>query len=431
MGISSIEAAIEDIRQGKVVIVADDEDRENEGDFIFAAEKCTPEIMNFIITHGRGIPCVPTTEQRLEELQLPMMVGTNTARHSTAMTVTVDALHGTTTGISAYDRALTVQVFVDPNAKPSDLARPGHLIPLRSVEGGVLRRAGHTEATVDLCRLAGLQPTGVLCEIVSEDGRMARMPELEQIAERFGLSLITVADLIKYRRRTERLVQRVATTHLPTGRYGEFMVYAYESNVEPSPVIALVKGDLSAESDDAHAPLVRVHSSCMTGDLLDSLKCDCGSQLHLALQKISDEGRGALIYLEQEGRGIGLVNKMRAYELQEQGADTVQANEMLGFKPDLRDYGIGAQVMVDLGLKKIRFMTNNPVKVAGLEGYGLEIVGHVPLIIAPNAHNAGYMRAKKEKMGHLFSAADLIVGSEALEIEPVPEAGTAPVEVEL
>lgn len=403
MSFSSIEAAIEDIRQGKVIIVVDDEDRENEGDFIVAAEACTPEVMNFIIKYGRGIPCVPTTEQRLETLQLPMMVGANTSRHRTAMTVTVDAIHGATTGISAYDRAKTVAVFVNSNARPEDLARPGHIIPLRAAEGGVLRRAGHTEATVDLCRLAGFQPTGVLCEIVGEDGTMARMPELETLARQFDLKIITVADLIAYRRRTERLITRVAVTNLPTGKYGDFKVYAYEASVEPHHVVAFVKGDVT----DGEPVLVRVHSSCVTGDLLDSLKCDCGSQLHLALQNISDEGRGALIYMEQEGRGIGLINKLRAYELQENGADTVTANEMLGFKPDLRDYGIGAQVMTDLGLKKIRFMTNNPKKVAGLEGYGLEITEWVPISVEANPHNARYLQTKQEKMGHIFSLNDL------------------------
>jgi len=407
MGFSTIESAIEEIRRGKMVIVVDDEDRENEGDFIMAAEKCTPEAMNFIITHGRGIPCVPATAKRLDELQIPMMVKNNTARLGTAMGETVDALHGTTTGISAYDRALTVQVFIDPSARPEDLARPGHIIPLRAVDGGVLKRAGHTEATIDLARLAGLKPCGVLCEIVGEDGTMARMPELEALAARFDLKIITVADLIKYRRRTERLVTRVATTRLPTGRYGDLMVYAYEASVEPNHVVALVKGDLS----DGEPALVRVHSSCVTGDLLDSLKCDCGGQLNMALEMITEAGRGALIYLEQEGRGIGLINKLRAYELQEQGADTVQANEMLGFKADLRDYGIGAQVMVDLGLKKIRFMTNNPKKVAGLEGYGLEIVEWVPLTIPSNPHNRRYLQTKRDRMGHRFD-------SQALEGNP-------------
>jgi len=396
MAFSSIEAAISAVRQGKIIIVVDDEGRENEGDFILAAEKCTPEAMNFIIKYGRGIPCVPTTAKRLDELQLSVMVSNNTARLGTAMMVTVDALHGTTTGISAYDRSKTVQVFIDPKAKPTDLARPGHIIPLRAAEGGVLRRAGHTEATVDLAVLAGFQPCGVLCEIVGEDGSMARLPELEQIAEQFDLCLITIADLIAYRRRTEQLVKRVATTVIPTGKYGDFRVVAYESSVEPHHVIALVKGDIA----EGPPPLVRVHSSCVTGDLLDSLRCDCGSQLQLALQMISDEGRGALIYLEQEGRGIGLLNKIRAYELQDKGADTVQANEMLGFKADLRDYGIGAQVMTDLGLKKIRFMTNNPKKVAGLEGYGLEIVDHVRLRIKSNPHNEKYLQTKADKMGH-------------------------------
>ena len=412
MGFSTIEAAIEDIRQGKIVIVCDDADRENEGDFVLAAEKCAPEAMNFIIKYGRGIPCVATTAARLRELQIPMMVKNNTARHGTAMGEMVDALRGATTGISAYDRALTARVFVDPNAVPDDLARPGHVIPLRAEEGGVLRRAGHTEATVDLARLAGLYPAGVLCEIVGEDGTMARVPELEALAARFDLKMITVADLIKYRRQHERLITRVATAHLPTGKYGDFTVYAYESSVDPRQIMALVKGDVT----DGKAALARVHSSCVTGDLLDSLRCDCGDQLHLALQKISDEGRGILVYLEQEGRGIGLVNKLRAYELQERGADTVEANEMLGFKPDLRDYGLGAQVLADAGLTKIRLMTNNPKKVVGLDGYGLEIVEEVPLTIASNPHNAKYMQTKADKMGHTFLAQNTIA-AEMLEQE--------------
>ncbi len=400
MGIDTVEKAIEEIRNGHIVIVTDDEDRENEGDFIFAAEKCTPEAINFLITQGRGIPCVAATAKRLDELQLPMMVSQNTARLGTAMTITVDACNGTTTGISAYDRSRTVSIFVDDNAVPDDLMRPGHIIPLRAVDGGVLKRAGHTEATVDLCRMAGLKPVGVLCEIVGNDGQMARMPELERIAQEFGLTIITVADLIAYRRRTERLITRVADTVLPTGKYGEFRIAAYEASVEPYHVVALIKGDITAP--DAH-PLVRVHSSCVTGDLIDSLRCDCGSQLHLALQRIADEGCGVLIYLEQEGRGIGLINKLRAYELQDKGADTVQANEMLGFKPDLRDYGIGAQVMADIGLKNIRFMTNNPKKVAGLDGYGISITSHEPLLVVPNPHNENYLRTKQEKMGHMLS----------------------------
>jgi 3,4-dihydroxy 2-butanone 4-phosphate synthase/GTP cyclohydrolase II len=409
MSFSSIEAAIEDIRQGQMIIVVDDEDRENEGDFIIAAEKCTPEAMNLMIKYGSGFVCAPTTAQRLRELEIPMMVERNSSRLGTAMTVTVDARVGTTTGVSAFDRATTVRVFADPDAKPADLTRPGHIVPLRAEDGGVLKRAGHTEATVDLCRLAGLYPAGVLAEVMDDDGSMARLPQLREIAARFDLKIITIADLIKYRRRTERLVTRVATTKLPTARYGEFTVHAYEASVEPHHVVALVKGEVS----DGTPTLVRVHSSCVTGDLLDSLKCDCGGQLQLALQKISEEGQGVLIYLEQEGRGIGLINKLRAYELQEKGADTVQANEMLGFKPDLRDYGIGAQVMVDLGLKKIRFMTNNPKKVAGLEGYGLEIVEWVPLPVAPNPHNIHYLKTKAEKMGHVFSPADLILEGNA------------------
>jgi 3,4-dihydroxy 2-butanone 4-phosphate synthase/GTP cyclohydrolase II len=414
MSFSTIEEAIEDIRQGRMVIVVDDEDRENEGDFIIAAEKCTPEAMNLMIKYGSGFVCVPTTAQRLAELEIPMMVERNSSRLGTPMTVTVDARHGTTTGVSAYDRATTAQLFANPNARPADLTRPGHIVPLRADAGGVLKRAGHTEATVDLCRLAGLYPAGVLAEVMNDDGTMARLPDLEKMAARFNLKIVTIADLIKYRRRTERLVTRVAMTHLPTGRYGEFTVYAYEASVEPHHVVALVKGDLT----DGEPALVRVHSSCVTGDLLDSLKCDCGSQLHLALQKITDAGRGALIYLEQEGRGIGLINKLRAYELQEKGADTVQANEMLGFKADLRDYGIGAQVMVDLGLKKIRFMTNNPKKVAGLEGYGLEIVEWVPLPVTPNPHNVKYLQTKATKMGHVFDTEALaLAGNPAADSE--------------
>ncbi|MGC8667618.1 MAG: bifunctional 3,4-dihydroxy-2-butanone-4-phosphate synthase/GTP cyclohydrolase II [Chthonomonadales bacterium] len=403
MSFSTIEEAIEDIRQGKIIIVVDDEDRENEGDFIMAAEKCTPEAMNFIIKYGRGIPCVPTTAKRLAELQIPMMVDHNTARLGTAMTVTVDARHGTTTGISAYDRARTVRVFVDPNATPADLMRPGHIIPLRAEEGGVLKRAGHTEATVDLMRLAGLYPAGVLCEIVADDGSMARLPQLEELAQRFHLKIITIADLIKYRRRTERLVNRVATTVIPTASYGSLTVHAYEPTIDTSPAIAIVKGDVST----GEPTLVRVHSSCVTGDLLGSLRCDCGDQLHMALRKITEEGRGAVIYLEQEGRGIGLVNKVKAYALQDQGADTVEANLELGFKPDLRDYGIGAQIMVDLGLRKIRLMTNNPSKVAGIEGYGLEIVEWVPLRVEPNEHNRRYLETKRIKLGHIFPDTDL------------------------
>jgi 3,4-dihydroxy 2-butanone 4-phosphate synthase/GTP cyclohydrolase II len=401
MGFARIEDALEDIREGRVVIVTDDEDRENEGDFIMAAEKATPETVNLMVTHGRGTVCAPLTPQRLHELELPMMVERNTARLGTAFTVSVDAVKGTTTGISAFDRARTIQTLVDPKAKPSDLARPGHVFPLRAAEGGVLKRAGHTEAAVDLARLAGLQPAGVLCEILSEDGSMARLPELEKLAERFNLKIITIADLIKYRRRTERLIKKVATASLPTD-YGEFTVHAYDSSVDPNPYIALTMGDVA----DGEPTLVRMHSSCLTGDLLASLRCDCGDQLHLALGRIAAERKGVLLYILQEGRGIGILNKLRAYELQDEGADTVEANQALGFPPDARDYGIGAQILVDLGLKKIRLMTNNPAKRAGLEGYDIEIVERVPLEIPPNAANERYLRTKRDKMGHLLEGMD-------------------------
>lgn len=396
MSFATVEAALEDFRAGRMVIVTDDEDRENEGDFVMAAEKCTPEDMNVMIRLGSGFVCAPTTHQRLAELQIPMMVEHNTARMGTAMTVSVDYRTGTTTGVSAHDRAATVRAMADGSARPGDFTRPGHIVPLRAADGGVLRRTGHTEATVDLCRLAGMTPVGVLAEVMNPDGTMARLPELTRLAEELGLKVLTIAELIKYRRRTERLVQRVATTELPTKQYGTFTLHAYESSVDPFPAIALTKGDIS----DGSPTLVRVHSSCVTGDLLESLRCDCGDQLHLALQRIADEGRGVLVYLQQEGRGIGMVNKIRAYMLQDHGADTVEANEQLGLKPDLRDYGIGAQIMVDLGLRAIRIMTNNPAKVAGIEGYGLEIIDWVRVEVAPNEHNARYLRTKRDKLGH-------------------------------
>jgi 3,4-dihydroxy 2-butanone 4-phosphate synthase/GTP cyclohydrolase II len=396
---ASIEQAIEDIRTGKMVVVVDDPDRENEGDLVMAAEKMTPEAMNFMVTHGRGIPCVPMTPQRLEELGIPMMTKSNTSRLGTAMAETIDAKTGTTTGTSAFDRARTVRLLADPQAKPDDFARPGHVIPLRAEPGGVLKRAGHTEATVDLCILAGLRPVGVLCEILDEDGSMMRLPKLVEFARKHGLSLITIADLIAYRRRTERLIHRVAgPIKFPT-RYGEFELYGYESPIDPTPYIVLKMGDVS----DGEPVLVRMHSSCLTGDILGSLRCDCGSQLELALQKIAQEGRGCLVYIVQEGRGIGLTNKLRAYELQDQGLDTVEANERLGFKADLRDYGLGAQVLSDLGIKKLRLMTNNPKKVAGIQGHGLEIVEHVPLVTGINEHNVDYLKTKAEKMGHWIS----------------------------
>lgn len=396
--LSSIEEALEDFKQGKILIVIDDEDRENEGDFICAAETCTPEIMNVMIKYGSGFVCAPTTGERLAQLSIPMMVEANDSRLGTAMTVTVDAKVGTTTGVSAEDRATTVRRLADPNARGTDFTKPGHIVPLRAAKGGVLRRAGHTEASVDLCRLSGLQPMGVLAEVMNDDGTMARTPQLFAIAEKLGYKVITIADLIAYRRKTERLIKRTATTTLPTRDYGTVTVHAYESEIWPQPAIAMVWGDLS----QGEPPLVRVHSSCVTGDLLTSLRCDCGDQLHAAMQAMAKEGRGALIYLEQEGRGIGLVAKMKAYQLQEAGMDTVEANQKLGFKPDLRDYGIGAQIMADLNLKKIRFMTNNPAKVRGIDGYNIEIVDWVPIPVEPNEHNLKYLQTKRGKMGHIF-----------------------------
>lgn len=393
----SIEEAIQEIREGKMLIVVDDEDRENEGDFIMAAEKITPEAVNFMAKYGRGLICFSTTQRRLAELDLGMMVDNNTAKCGTPFTISVDAIHGTTTGISAFDRAKTIHVMIDPKTKPSDLARPGHVFPLAAREGGVLMRAGHTEATVDLARLAGLYPAGVLCEIMSDDGSMARVPELLEIAKEFGLKIATVADLIKYRRRTEKLVRRGVTTMLPTS-FGEFKLFAYETDVDDKPYLALVMGDVS----DGKPVLVRIHSSCVTGDILHSLRCDCGEQLDRAMQMIADEGRGIILYIFQEGRGIGLMNKLKAYALQDEGYDTVEANERLGYPADLREYGLGAQVLIDLGVKKIRYMTNSPSKLAGLEGYDLEIVERVPLVVAPNKNSKRYLETKKQKMGHML-----------------------------
>jgi 3,4-dihydroxy 2-butanone 4-phosphate synthase/GTP cyclohydrolase II len=395
---ASIERALQDLRDGKMVVVVDDPDRENEGDLVMAAEKMTPEAMNFMITKGRGVPFIPTTAERLDQLGIPMMTKQNTARHGTAMGETVDAIHGTTTGVSAQDRAKTVAVFVDDNAKPDDLARPGHIIPLRAEKGGVLKRAGHTEAIVDLCVLAGFKPVGVGVEILDEDGSMMRLPKLVDFAGEHGLSLVTIADLIAYRRRTERLIRKQAgPIPLPT-KHGHFTVHAYEGEVDKTPYIALCMGDV----DSDEPILVRVHSSCITGDILGSLRCDCGFQLELALQKIADEGRGCLLYIAQEGRGIGIINKLKAYQLQDKGMDTVEANQALGFKADLRDYGQGAQVLADLGIKKIRLMTNNPSKVAGIQGFGLEIVEHVSLVAPPTEHNERYLDTKRAKLGHII-----------------------------
>ena len=397
MGLSSIEDTIKEIKAGRFVIVVDDEDRENEGDLIIAAEKVTPEAINFMAVNGRGLICVPLTGERLDELKIPMMVTDNTSRFTTAFTVSVEAKHGTSTGISAADRARTVQVLIDPKSKPEDLVMPGHMFPLRARDGGVMVRAGQTEAAVDLARLAGLYPAGVLCEIMNEDGTMARMPQLEVFARKFGLKIASVADLITYRRRHEKLVHRVAEAKLPTS-YGEFSVIAYKSDIDPDEHVALVMGDISSEEP----VLVRVHSECLTSDVFGSLRCDCGEQLDMAMRKIADEGRGVLLYMRQEGRGIGLHNKLRAYELQDSGLDTVEANVTLGFEADLRDYGIGAQILADLGLHKIRMMTNNPKKLIALEGYGLQVVEQVPIIIAPNQYNLRYLETKQKKLGHML-----------------------------
>lgn len=396
MTFATIPEALEDLRRGKLIIVVDDPDRENEGDLVCAGETCTPELMNFMIRHGRGVPFIPTTAERLAELQIPMMTKQNTARHGTAMAETVDAIPGATTGVSAFDRALTVKVFVDENAKPSDLGRPGHIIPLRAVEGGVLRRAGHTEAIVDLCTMAGFKPVGVGCEILNEDGSMMRLDGLVPFAEEHGLKVVTIADLIAYRRHNERLIQRKAgPIDFPT-KFGRFTLYAYEPTVEREPYVAIVKGDVCTEEP----VLVRMHSSCLTGDLLGSLRCDCGDQLEMALEAIEKEGRGVVVYIQQEGRGIGLINKLRAYELQDQGLDTVEANEALGFKADSRDYSLGAQLLADLGIRKIRLMTNNPAKRAGLQGYGLEIVEYVPVIAEHEVHREKYLATKRDKLDH-------------------------------
>jgi 3,4-dihydroxy 2-butanone 4-phosphate synthase/GTP cyclohydrolase II len=395
--LNTIDEAIQDIRSGRVVIVVDDEERENEGDFITAAEIVTPEIINFMVTHGRGMVCTPVTEARASELELNMMVDVNTSLHGTPFTVTVDYVHGTTTGISASDRAKTVRALADPDAKPGDFARPGHIFPLRSVDEGVLRRAGHTEAAVDLARMAGFHPTGVLCEIMNEDGTMARLPQLKKMAAEFDLKIISVQDLIRHRMRREKLMEKVVEVNLPTD-YGDFRLHLYENKVDRKEHIALTKGDVG----DGDPVLVRVHSECFTGDTLGSQRCDCQDQLHAALMMVEREGRGVVLYMRQEGRGIGLANKLRAYKLQEEGKDTVEANEALGFAPDLRDYGLGAQILADLGVRKMRLMTNNPKKVVGLSSYGLEIVDRVPIEAIPTHANAQYLETKRVRMGHIL-----------------------------
>ena len=401
MGLSSITEAIEDIKAGKFVIIVDDENRENEGDLVIAAEKITPEAINFMAMHGRGLICLPIIGKRLDELGIPMMVNENTSRFCTAFTVSVEAKRGVSTGISAADRAETVKAVINPETKTGDLVMPGHMFPLRAREGGVLVRAGQTEAAVDLARLAGFYPAGVLCEIMNDDGTMARMPQLEEVANKSGLKIISVADLITYRRRHEKLVQRVAEAKLPT-KYGEFTAIAYESDIDPDDHLALVMGDISTEEP----VLVRVHSECITGDVFGSLRCDCGEQVALALQSIAEEGRGVFLYMRQEGRGIGFPNKIRAYALQDKGLDTVEANLSLGFAPDLRDYGIGAQILADLGLHDIRLLTNNPKKVVGLEGYGLKVVETVPIIVSPNPYNRYYLETKQKKLGHILERSD-------------------------
>ncbi len=397
MALATIPEAVEDIRAGKFLIIVDDEGRENEGDLVIAAEKVTPEAINFMARYGRGLICIAMTGERLDELMIPMMVYDNTSKFASPFTVSVEAKHDVTTGISAHDRAVTIKALIEPATRPGDISRPGHMFPLRAREGGVLVRAGHTEAVVDLAKIAGLYPAGVICEIMSEDGTMARLPELELMAAEQGIKIVSVAQIIAYRRLHERLIERVAEASLPTG-YGDFLSIAYKSAIDPDEHVALVRGDL----DGDQPVLVRVHSECLTGDVFHSLRCDCGEQIDLAMRAIADEGRGVFVYMRQEGRGIGLHNKIRAYALQDQGLDTVEANEALGFDSDIRDYGIGAQILADLGVRNIRLLTNNPRKVIGLEGYGLQVVETVPILAKPNPRNVKYLETKRKKMGHLL-----------------------------
>jgi 3,4-dihydroxy 2-butanone 4-phosphate synthase/GTP cyclohydrolase II len=396
---NTIEEAIEDMAAGKMVVLVDDEDRENEGDLCMAAEKVTPEAINFMAKYGRGLICLSLTPERINELKLPMMTDENTSSFGTAFTVSIEAKKGVTTGISAADRATTILTAINPDTKPEDLAKPGHVFPLRARRGGVLQRAGQTEGSVDLARLAGLYPAGVICEVMSDDGTMARLPELLEFSRRHGLRVVTIKDLIGYRMRAERFVHRVSTTKLPTDFGGEFTVIAYGNDMDSNVHIALVKGEISRDDD----VLVRVHSECLTGDVFGSKRCDCGEQLHAAMRMIDEEGKGVILYMRQEGRGIGLVNKLKAYELQDKGLDTVEANIQLGFKPDLRDYGIGAQMLVDLGVRKMRLMTNNPKKIVGLEGYGLKVLERVPIEMNPHERNLVYLKTKKKKLGHLLN----------------------------
>jgi 3,4-dihydroxy 2-butanone 4-phosphate synthase/GTP cyclohydrolase II len=397
MPLISIEQAIDEIKQGRMLIICDDEDRENEGDLYVPAEKTTPEIITFMATHGRGLICLSMTGERLDELKIPMMVQDNTSSFQTAFCVSIEARYKTTTGISAQDRSATILTAIDPETQPSDLARPGHIFPLRAKEGGVLRRPGQTEASVDLAKLAGLYPAGVICEVMKDDGTMARMPDLLKFSEAFGINIVTTADLIRHRLSRESLVKRVAQPKLPTP-FGEFRVIAYESILTERTHLAITMGEWTPED----VVLVRMHSECLTGDALHSLRCDCGAQLEAAMAAVAAKGRGVIVYLRQEGRGIGLLNKLKAYELQDQGLDTVEANEALGFAADERDYGIGAQILHDLGLHKVAILTNNPKKLAGLSGFGIEIVDQLPIEVAPNDNNRGYLKTKKEKMGHLL-----------------------------